>query len=188
MTIANILIVDDDISVLSALQRALRQRYGAKLLVETQLDAVFALKRAKAQDFDVVISDLRMPVMDGLTFLRNIAGIRPKSVRMVLTGSADFETAQSAINEAGVFRYLCKPWDDDELARHLDAALAHAAAQREQGSQAQAWQAQLDAPSPQELERRRLEAFEPGITHVEWGSQGEVLMPPLDAPTGKNRR
>ena len=188
MTTANILIVDDDVSVLSALQRALRRRYGARLQVETQLDAVFAPKRAEAQDFDVVISDLRMPVMDGLTFLRQVAGLQPASVRMVLTGSADFETAQTAINEAGVFRYLCKPWDDDELARHLDAAIAHAVAQREQGSQAQAWQAQLEAPSPQELERRRLEEIEPGITHVEWGSQGEVLMPPLDAPTGGTRR
>jgi DNA-binding NtrC family response regulator len=183
MTTAHILIVDDELSVLAALQRSLRLRYGRRLEVETQLDASVALKRAKIQAFDVVISDLRMPMMDGLTFLGGIARISPHSVRMVLTGSADFDTAQRAINGAGVFRYLCKPWDDQDLATHIDAALTHSLRLREQGSHAQAWNDKINAVSPQEFERRRLEAIEPGITRVEWGAHGEVLMPSLDAST-----
>lgn len=181
MTTAHMLIVDDELSVLTALQRSLRLRYGRRLAVETQLDAGHALKRVEVQDFDVVISDLRMPAMDGLTFLSGVARLRPHSVRMVLTGSADFETAQRAINDTGVFRYLCKPWDDEEMTTHIDAALAHARLLREQRSHAQAWQDQVNAISPQELERRRLEEMEPGITQVEWGAHGEVLMPPLTA-------
>lgn len=183
MTVHRILIVDDEASVLTALQRALRQRYGRNLVVETQLDAATALERAREHDFDLVVSDLRMPGMDGVSFLRAVAGIRPQSVRMMLTGSADFETAQRAINDAGVFRYLCKPWQDQELAMHVDAALAHAASLRMQRNQAQAWQDQHSEPSTQELERRRLEELEPGITRVRWGPNGEVLMPPLTAAT-----
>jgi two-component system probable response regulator PhcQ len=178
-TTKRILIVDDEAAVLTALQRSLRLRYGRSLQVETQLDARVALERAKEQDFDLVISDLRMPAMDGVIFLRDFAGIRPHSVRMMLTGSADFETTQRAINDAGVFRYLCKPWQDEELATHIDAALAYAATLREQSIHAQAWHQRLDTPSAQELERRRLEHIEPGITRVEWGPNGEVLMPPL---------
>jgi response regulator RpfG family c-di-GMP phosphodiesterase len=147
--------------------------------VETQVDAGMALKRVGVEDFEVVISDLRMPAMDGVSFLRGVAQVRPHSVRMMLTGSADFETSQRAINEAGVFRYLCKPWRDDELATHIDSALAHSAALREQSAHARAWQDQLRTLTPQEVERRRLEEMEPGITRVEWGPNGEVLMPPL---------
>jgi len=86
MTGPRILIVDDEAAVLAALQRALRQRYGRRLLVETELDASAALERAKEQDFDVVISDQCMPAMDGVRFLSAIAAIRPHSVRMMLTG------------------------------------------------------------------------------------------------------
>ena len=89
MTSPRVLIVDDEAAVLAALQRSLRQRYGRRLLVETELDAGAALERASAQDFDVVISDLRMPAMDGVAFLSALGAIRPQSVRMMLTGSAD---------------------------------------------------------------------------------------------------
>lgn len=174
-----LLIVDDEAPVLSALKRAIRHRYGQTLIVEAQDDPAAALELLRVRDFELVISDLRMPAMDGLTFLRKAAQMRPHMVRMVLTGSSDFETAQQAINEAGVFRYLCKPWRDEDLARHVDAALALAASAREQRQSAQAWHDRRELPSAQELERRRLEALEPGLTHVEWGPAGEVLMPPI---------
>ena len=72
---------------------------------------------------------------------------------MILTGSADFETAQRPINESGAFRYLTKPWHDVELGSHIEAALAHAALTRQQRQQAEQWRQQADAPTPQELER-----------------------------------
>ncbi|NRF71817.1 response regulator [Aquincola sp. S2] len=169
--VTRLLIVDDEAPVLAALQRALRQRFGARLQVETHTDAHEALIRLRDQPFDIVLSDLRMPQMDGLTLQTLASAIQPKSVRLLLTGSADFETAQRAINEAGLFRYLTKPWLDSELAAHLEAAISEAA--------------RIAPPAPpvptsaQERERQRLEALEPGLTHVQWGPQGEVLMPPL---------
>ena len=121
-----ILIVDDEPAVLSALQRALRQRFGTELVVETETDAMLALGRARHEFHDVVISDLRMPEIDGVAFLSLMAALQPASVRMILTGSTDLEAAQRAIQDAGVFRYLTKPWVDAEVAAHVRAAIAHA--------------------------------------------------------------
>ena len=125
-----ILIVDDEPSVLSALQRALRQRFGAELVVQTETDALLALGRARHEFHEVVISDLRMPEIDGIAFLSLLAALQPTSVRMILTGAADLETAQRAIQDAGVFRYLTKPWVDAELAAHVRSAIAQAEAMR----------------------------------------------------------
>jgi YesN/AraC family two-component response regulator len=170
-----LLIVDDEPGVLHALQRSLRARYGQRLRVRTCDDSLAALALVRAEPFDIVLSDLRMPHADGVELLTLVAAVRPATVRMLLTGTADFATAQRAITDAGVFRYLCKPWNDNDLFAHLDAAIQQAVLQR----------AAAPAPVPlsaQELERRRLEAQEPGITDVLVGPFGEILMPPLDEP------
>ncbi|MBI3368001.1 MAG: response regulator [Burkholderiales bacterium] len=168
----HVLLIDDEPSVLTALQRVLRHGFGPGLKIEAFTDGNAALARARDRLFDVALSDLRMPLIDGVALLTRLAAIQPRCVRMLLTASTDFETAQRAINEAGLFRYLVKPWHEAELVGHFDAALAAARAQRA------AEHAKL---SPQEAECARLEALEPGITEVEWGPNGEVLMPPLDA-------
>jgi two-component system probable response regulator PhcQ len=165
-----ILIVDDEAPVLAALRRALRQRFGNRLQVETRTDPHEALACVRDRHYDIVMSDLRMPEIDGVTFLTLVSTLRPSTVRLLLTGSADFETAQRAINDAGLFRYLTKPWLDAELSAHMEAAIAEAA------------QRKPPAESADEQERLRLEALEPGLTHVEWGPHGEVLMPPLTSP------
>ena len=167
-----LLIVDDEPSVLSALRRELRGCFADELSIHTCADPAQALQLARDKPFDIVMSDLRMPEIDGLAFLSLVSAIAPASVRIVLTGSADFETAQRAINDAGVFRYLTKPWSQADLRNHLTAAIQCC-------RQAAAAAAHEQAMSAQDLERRRLEAMEPGITAVEWGPAGEVLMPPL---------
>jgi response regulator RpfG family c-di-GMP phosphodiesterase len=113
----------------------------------------------------VIVSDLRMPAIDGLSFLCLASSLQPLSVRMILTGSAGFATAQRAINESGVFRCLTKPWDDTLLAAHIEAALVQTAAMRA-----------LDTRTPQQRERQPLEVLEPGITQVEWGPGGEAAL------------
>lgn len=166
-----LLIVDDEPSVLSALRRELRGEFGAELNITTCSDPALAITRVRAEHFDIVMSDLGMPEVDGLAFLSIVSAVSPTALRMVLTGSADFEAAQRAINDAGVFRYLTKPWSQAELRSHLAAAMAVC-------RQARARDA-AEATNLQDLERRRLEAMEPGITAVEWSPAGEVLMPPL---------
>jgi response regulator RpfG family c-di-GMP phosphodiesterase len=167
-----LLIVDDEPGVLQALQRSLRTRYRERLQIRTCADPLAALALVRAEPFDIVLSDLRMAGADGIEFLSLVAAVLPASVRMLLTGTADFSTAQRAITDAGVFRYLCKPWTDVELFAHIDAAIQQAVMQRAA--------APAEPPlSPQEIERRRLEKQEPGLTEVQWGPTGEVLMPPL---------
>jgi two-component system, probable response regulator PhcQ len=171
-----LLIVDDEPGVLAALQRSLRARYRERLLVRTCADPLAALALVRDEPFDIVLSDLRMPGADGIELLSLVAAVLPASVRLLLTGTADFTTAQRAITDAGVFRYLCKPWTDAELFAHLDAAIQQAVLQRAAAPAA-------PALSAQEIERRRLEKQEPGITEVQWGPTGEVLMPPLPGET-----
>lgn len=173
---SNVLIVDDEPHVAAALQRALRHRFGSRLRVRACSDPLAAVDNARQQPWDVVISDLRMPHMDGITFLKRFAVLQPHAVRLMLTASADFETAQRAVNDVGVFRYLCKPWLDDELVEHVEAALAHSLTMQRQHAESESWQTRSSKPAELEQERRRLETLEPGITHVNWGPNGEVLM------------
>lgn len=175
-----LLLLDDEASILSALQRTLRPHFGRLLKVDACGSAAEALALGAAHRYDLVISDLRMPVMDGLEFLTRFAVLQPESVRLMLTGSADFATAQRAVNEIGIYRYLTKPWTADEIVGHLHDALAHAGQRRRERDGATAWESSCGLMSPQEAERRKLEAIEPGLTRVEWEADGSVLMPPLD--------
>ncbi len=122
-----ILLVDDEPHLLLALQRVLRGALGPEVAIDALSDPLLALTQLQRCRYDVVVSDLRMPELDGLGLLMLVSAVQPQAVRVLLTGSSDFATAQAAINEAGVFRYLCKPWNAQELRLHLQAALAQAA-------------------------------------------------------------
>ena len=162
-----LLLVDDEPAITAALHRVLRRRFGERLAIVIDNDPHAALARARTQRLDIVLSDLRMPLLDGVTLLTLISAMQPHCIRMLLTATADFETAQRTINDAGLYRYLTKPWSDTELVAHFETALLDAA------------QGQQRDLAPDEAERRRLEALEPGLTQVDWGPNGEVLMPPL---------
>ena len=158
-----LLVVDDEEPVLHALRRLLQLHFKPQELgVELCTDPLHALQRLHEARFDVIISDYRMPRLDGVTLLVRARELAPRAVRMMLSAAADFGTALDAINRGGVFRYIPKPWHEPQLLADLHAALAFDP---------------CAIPSPDELERRRLEALEPGITQVEWGPNGEVLMP-----------
>ncbi|MFC1694350.1 response regulator [Candidatus Latescibacterota bacterium] len=83
--------------------------------VETFISAKKALKYIKSNSVDLVISDYVMPEMDGITFLAKVREIKPEITRIILTGYADKENAIKAINEVGLFQYIEKPWDNDDL-------------------------------------------------------------------------
>jgi response regulator RpfG family c-di-GMP phosphodiesterase len=121
-----ILMVDDEPLVLAALTRLLR-RTGHELV--TCESGAAALEVLAKRTVSVIISDHRMPGMTGVEFLAKARDIQPDAARIILTGFTDFETAQDAINRAGVTQFLPKPWDDAMLVsivqnavRHLDLA------------------------------------------------------------------
>ncbi|HEY8027617.1 MAG TPA: response regulator [Burkholderiaceae bacterium] len=171
------MLVDDEINVMHALKRDIRQCCnGEEFLVETFTDARLALERSREVVFDIVISDFRMPEMNGVEFLRAYKEIQADTVRMVLSASTEFDTLMSAINQAEVFRYIAKPWQLSEIATIIKLALERRDQSRDDLRLFDQLRAQAGELSPQELEARKLEQQEPGITRVNWGPDGSVRL------------
>ena len=115
-----ILFVDDEASILSSFQRQMRKRFD----VDTALAPEEGLAAIENEGpYAVVVSDLRMPGMDGIQFLARVRERHPDSVRVMLTGNADIDAAIAAINEGNIFRFLTKPVALDLLAKTLEASL-----------------------------------------------------------------
>jgi response regulator RpfG family c-di-GMP phosphodiesterase len=103
-----ILIVDDEKNLLAGLERQLRGTFNI-VTAEGGLNGLRALQ--ENGPFAVIVSDMRMPDMNGIQFLMKASELYPDTVRMMLTGNADLETAMHAVNEGNIFRFLTKPCD-----------------------------------------------------------------------------
>lgn len=174
-----LLLVDDEPNVLRALERQLHAvvrspRPGYR--IEMCTSPAEALKRAEATAFDIVISDYRMPEMDGVAFLGAFLEIQPGAARLILSGQADLRGLIGAINEAGVMRFIAKPWDDAELVFAIESALMERHLLLENQRLADELRQSRGLLSRHEAELRRLEMECPGITHVNWGPDGSVLL------------
>jgi DNA-binding NtrC family response regulator len=172
-----LMLLDDEPNVLSALERAVRSRFSRdELRVESFQDGAAALARARAMAFDAAISDYRMPTMSGVAFLGLLRSVQPDVVRIILSASRDFDAIQRAVNEAETFRYLSKPWSANEIETVVRAAFARRDEVLEERRLADEVRAVRGVFSREELERRRLEEEEPGITRVNWGPDGSVIL------------
>ncbi len=115
-----ILLVDDDNNILDGYRRSLRREFE----METAPSGREALKLiAEAGPYAVVVSDMRMPEMDGIQLLSMIRAQSPDTIRIMLTGNADMDTAIDAINEGAIFRFLNKPCSKEAMAKTLTAGL-----------------------------------------------------------------
>lgn len=115
-----ILLVDDEPNVLSSLKRQLRNSYE----VHTETDPEMALiELTPRKAYSVVVSDYRMPQMNGIEFLKEVKLRCPETTRMILTGYADLENAIGAVNDGHVFRFLTKPCENDVLLENLKEAV-----------------------------------------------------------------
>lgn len=109
---ATLLLVDDEPNILASLQRLFRP-HGYRVLSATSgAQGLVVLARERV---DLVVSDMRMPEMDGAAFLERAAQHWPEVVRILLTGYADLNSAVAAVNKGNIYRYLSKPWDDNDL-------------------------------------------------------------------------
>jgi len=115
-----ILFVDDEPNVLSAIQRQLRRDFH---LIMANSGAEAAQLAEGYKDIAVIVCDMRMPGMDGISTLEAVERTSPDTVRIMLTGNADQETAISAINRGKIFRFLNKPCGETDLRRALLDAL-----------------------------------------------------------------
>ncbi|MBC7514472.1 MAG: response regulator [Herminiimonas sp.] len=107
-----ILCVDDEANILSSLRRLFRGR-GYQILTATSGQA--GLEILRAQPVDLVISDMRMPEMNGAQFLEAVRQNWPQTIRLLLTGYADIASILDAINRGEIHRYITKPWDDNDI-------------------------------------------------------------------------
>lgn len=115
-----VLFVDDEANILESFKLSLRKFFE----VETALGPGAGLKALVGQGpFPVVVSDLRMPRMDGIEFLAQVKEIAPATVRIMLTGHADLEAAIAAVNKGEIFRFLIKPCPTDQLIASLKEAV-----------------------------------------------------------------
>lgn len=121
MTISRILVVDDDTSLLTALKSALHLRMD-DVLVETVDSGDAALERLEVSEFDVVITDIKMPGMDGLTLLREIRKCDPDLPALLITGHGQHDLAVQALR-GGAFDFIQKPIDRDYLIAALGRAI-----------------------------------------------------------------
>lgn len=176
-----IMLVDDEENILKALRRLLTitpcvyDGIEYKIKVESFLTADEALEFARHNAVDLVLSDYRMPRKDGVTFLKEFKEIQPNAARLILSGYADLNAVIGAINEAQIYRFINKPWNDYELVSSIAQALAYRNLALENLRLADQARVENGAMTPQELERKRLEEQEPGITNVHWGPDGSVI-------------
>ena len=123
-----ILFVDDEERIVSSLERLFREPYD----VETANGGVAALERLRARRFHVLVSDQRMPDMPGVELLRQAKDLAPGTVRLLLTGYSDLAAIVGSVNDSEVFRFVSKPWQEEDLratlAEAVDVAIALEAA------------------------------------------------------------
>jgi len=119
-----LLLVDDEPSILSSLRRLLRGD-GYRLLMANSGSEGLQLLAEHA--VDVIVSDQRMPEMTGVEFLRTVRQLYPDTVRIVLSGFTELQTVTDAVNGGAIYKFLTKPWDDDQLRSHIQEAVAYGA-------------------------------------------------------------
>ena len=161
-----VLIVDDEENVCNALRRALRKE-GYEIFVANEPSK--GLELLKQQRVDMVLSDHLMPNMTGLEFLKMVRDRHPDSVRIMLTGHADMQTAISAINQGEIYRFLTKPWDDTELKVTLHLAFEQLTLEREN-------RRLLATVRTQQSLLKSLEERHPGIGRLMRDERGAILL------------
>jgi two-component system, probable response regulator PhcQ len=168
-----IMLVDDEPNILNALRRALA---GEPYAIEAYTDPEQALERFDAAPCDLVLSDYRMPRMNGVALLEAVKARQPDTLRIILSGYADLDAVISAINVAEIYRFLAKPWEDYDLKAVIANALSHYAVLGENRRLADQVRAQQKLLDQQAAEIARLESEHPGITQVLRDADGAVLI------------
>ncbi len=149
-----ILLVDDDVNVL----RSLKRLFGRDGEIDTVLaeNAQEGVSVLKSQHIDLLISDQRMPHIEGHKFIEFVKKYYPDVIRIILTGYADTEAMLAAVNRGEVYRYLYKPWEDNELMVTVKNALKHAKAEQEREKLTEELKA-LNRSLEEKVEKRTVE-------------------------------
>ena len=147
-----LLLVDDEQNIVSALKRLLRHD-GYTIL--TANSGKEGLELLATHDVGVILSDQRMPEMTGVEFLRRAKELYPDTVRIVLSGYTDLKSVTDAINEGAIYKFLTKPWEDEQLQANIREAFRHHALKLENEQLAREVKVMNEALSRTNLELER---------------------------------
>lgn len=114
-----VLYIDDEINNINSFKAAFRRDFE----IFTAISAKEGRKILDVEEIGVIITDQRMPGMTGIEFLESILSIYPDTIRILLTGFSDINAVMDAINRGQVYKYLVKPWQNDELKMYIENAL-----------------------------------------------------------------
>jgi len=116
---SGVLYIDDEINNLNSFKAAFRRDFN----IYVAQSAKEGRRILEEQEIGVIITDQRMPVMTGIEFLESILNVYPDTIRILLTGFSDMNAVMDAINRGQVYKYLVKPWQNDELRLYIQNAL-----------------------------------------------------------------
>jgi len=163
-----LLLLDDEVNILNALRRCLRPSCNSadapEMILECFTSAAAAFERLEEEDFDIVISDFRMPEMDGVKFLLRSIESNPSATRILMTAYADLNSVIAAINEAHIACFITKPWKDDEVRSTISGVLKR---------RSQADRRSMDAKL---VARSRIEAECPEIVELNLDDDGGICL------------
>lgn len=169
-----LMVLDDEDNVLAALQRVCRDQKEWE--VELYSDPQSALKRARSANFDLFLADYRMPQMNGVEFLSATKELQPDAMRLMLSGQTDREGLLSAINEAQIYRFIDKPWQNHDLLTALQQALSFRNMLLENhilASQVREQQQELDQ---RKLALEKYRAQHPELFKITWAEDGSIVL------------
>lgn len=115
-----ILLVDDEQNILNSLQRLLRKEGYEILLASSGKEGIEILKK---HSVSLIVSDQRMPQMSGVEFFNKIKDIHPDTIRVILSGYTNVNSILEAINQGRIYKFITKPWNDEELKLTIQRAL-----------------------------------------------------------------
>jgi len=116
---SGVLYIDDEINNLNSFKAAFRRDFN----IYVAQSAKEGRRILEEHEIGVIITDQRMPVMTGIEFLESILNVYPDTIRILLTGFSDMNAVMDAINRGQVYKYLVKPWQNDELRLYIQNAL-----------------------------------------------------------------
>lgn len=171
----HIMLVDDEESILKSAERCLA--YDDYMITCFQSPKE-ALKSARHQAYDLIITDQRMPHMSGVELLTQINEVQPQSVGIILSGFSDSSMLLEAINQAHIYQFVCKPWINEDFRILIKKALAHAEQQSETQRLADEARVSSGSMTRHRAQLRELESKYPGITRVDRDENGAIVLNP----------
>ena len=173
-----IMLVDDEENVLHSLNRYLRRNTSFDVTLHTS--PVDALQEASESHFDLFLSDYRMPEMDGVNFLVSTKHFHPNAMRLILSGTADFDVLIAAINKAEIYRYIAKPVRSEELLHTLKQALQLHDIIEENRRLSDQVRIQGQELKNRDTALKKFATEHPVLASVQWGPDGSIILDERD--------